>query len=132
MSRLTLRELKDKITWKIIVIDDIQTLSWTNFTDLWDTPVDYTWQAWKVVAVKTTEDWVEFIDIQIWWWIWITPITKYDWELIEWIFDEVQVPNNVTISSIKATLENLPDWNTAWTDDITTLAIEYTTDWWTT
>lgn len=64
--------------------------------------------------------------------IWAAPITEYDWELIEWVFEEIQFIKDTTISWVIWTLEVLPDWNTAGTDDITTVALEYTNDWWAT
>ena len=83
MSRLTLKELKDKDSWKVIKIDDI-LVDWTKFTDLADTPSDYDWKSWQIVAVKSSEDWVEFIE-QKKWWGWIETI-MIAWDQTAWTY----------------------------------------------
>ena len=62
------------------------------------------------------------------WWLSITPVAKYDWSLVEWVFEEIQLPSDTTINNIKAVLEWAPSGSDDNNDD-TELKIEYTTDW---
>ena len=116
----------DNTTTQKIVVDKWWSNVWTrkeiNFIE------------WDNVTIDITDDSDnDKIDITIsasWWswsWLSVTPVTRYDWELTEWTFDEIQAPADLTLNSIKATLENLPQGSDTDNDD-TTLEIEYTTD----
>ena len=48
--------------WNIAINAVVEWTWWGTFKWLKDTPNSYTWQSWKVVAVNSTEDAVEFVD----------------------------------------------------------------------
>lgn len=114
----------DFIDWRL---SKLNYTWWTSnvksFLWLEDTPTDYTWQAGKVVSVKSDESWLEFSS---WWWAEIWEILSYDWELVVWTLKEIQFSKDTTLNWIKATLENIPSWTASAT---TILDIEKYDSW---
>jgi len=88
----------------------------------------------QILVIDSTTKEVKWRDAATLWgwgggaWIGISPVAKYDGELVIWVFEEIQAPFDFVLNSIKVALEIEPDGENAWTDDITTLKIEYTTD----
>jgi len=138
---------KDSLDWKEPTITkntafnkNFWTTAWTvlewntNVGIVWTKTVDETNIADKtIIQYDSANNKYVCVAPPSWWswWggIWVAPVTKYAWSLTIWVFDEIQAPSAFTLTSIKATLENIPAWTTAWTDDITTVVIDYTTDW---
>lgn len=95
--------------------------------------IDWEKKYWKNIKENSiTYVAYEYVFTSNSWWGWslsITPIVRYDWELVEWVFDEVYIPDDIKVETIIATLEVPPSW-TPWVDDLTVIMPEYTSDWW--
>jgi len=117
----------DNTSTQKVVVD----LDWTN---KW-TRKELNFIQWDNVTIdvqdNSTDDRLDITISATWGWSWlsITPVAKYDGSLVEWVFEEIQLPSNITINSIKAVLEWKPSGSDDDNDD-TELKIEYTTDWW--
>jgi len=85
----------------IIVQRITKRYEWVEkFTELKDAPKDYTWQWWKVVAVKETEDWLEFIEIEAATWNDTKTVKVNNTDTTDWFLEEKLVAwNNIELTT---------------------------------
>jgi len=104
----------DNSTTQKIVVDKDWTSVWTR--------KEINFIAWDNVSLTISDDDSnDRVNVQIdstsSWWIGIAPVTKYDWGLTNWVFEQQLVPNDITLNTVKNYLEQLPTSSTSTTTD---------------
>jgi len=121
---------KDSLDWKEDAFTkntafnkDFWTAAWTvmewdtNVGIVWTKTVDETNIADKtIIQYDSANDKYVCVAPPSWWWIWIAPAARYDWSLTTWVFEEITVPSDFTLNTVKNYLENEP---TSWTSTTT-------------